>query len=540
MPRGKRCVISAWTLDAASSPAAWRLRVRPLCAFREVDALTMANADANMSLRREDCLSAIAPYPGCPEMFFHAGRAEVKAEGCWYYRFQHPWDVALGREGTEDLFSPCELTYSLAPGQGVALVAGTEKVTDDPERLEANERDRRAAVGLPDMGNDPTAHALARAAEAFIVRTADGHARILATYPEPMEDLRSALLALPGILLCTRKLEEAKSLLTWGMAALVGEGSAASRLCGAMDDTPLWLIRAGELYVDHSRDWDFLRDELSPGCEALAQRYIENRSPSGYRLAPDGLLTSGEDPQPLTWMNAKMEDWAVTPRAGKPVEVNALWHHALGLLARWAGRRGRAEQAERLASLRELCGRSFRHRFWNEAENCLFDVVDVPEGGASAPADAAIRPNQLFAVSLPSDLLERRQAAGVLSGVENRLLAPCGLRTLSLEDMAFRPRYAGGVVERAAARHQGAIHPWLIGAYVDAIFRVHGRTPRAYARAEVCLEPLLREHLREACVGQISELFHGASPHTPQGAFAHAPAVGEIIRAYAEIKGRMP
>jgi predicted glycogen debranching enzyme len=233
-------------------------------------------------------------------------------------------------------------------------------------------------------------------------------------------------------------------------------------------------------------------------------------------------------------MNARADDWAATPRLGKPVEVNALWHHALGLLSRWARRR-QSESGQRFSDLRDLCGRSFRHRFWNAAEACLYDLVDPPDG---PPADPAVRPNQIWAVALPSDLLDRSQATAVLDRVEKRLLTSHGLRTLSLEDRAFRPRYGGGPLERAAARHQGSVCPWLLGAYVDAIFRVHGRTPRAHARAEVCLQVLLGEHLAEAGIGQISELFHGASPHLPQGAIAHAPAVAEILHAYAEIKGR--
>jgi glycogen debranching enzyme len=166
-------------------------------------------------------------------------------------------------------------------------------------------------------------------------------------------------------------------------------------------------------------------------------------------------------------------------------------------------------------------------------ENCLYDVID-----SHGACDASIRPNQLFALSLTNDLLERQQAAGVLSVVEKRLLTPMGLRTLSLEDKAFQPKVAGSAVERAGAGHQGSIYPWLMGAYVDAIFRVHGRTSRAYARAEVSLEPLLREHLRDGCLNHISEFFNGASPHTPHGAIAHAPALGELLRAYVEVKGR--
>ena len=531
MPYGQRCVVCAWQLESPDSAADWRLIVRPLFAYREADALTHANDTVNMSVGGEAGLLSIRPYEGCPEVFLACGDAEVHARGDWYYGFHHPWDVALGREAEEDLFSPCELVFHVAAGPGAALVAGTEKPSESLQDLEKNERQRRASLTLPDLEDDPIASVLAGAADNFVVETSEREPEVLTAFPQPGGGLRQALLAVPGILLCTRRLQEARSLI----------GTMLHRVLEAppeetLGDEPLWLIRAGQQYVDHSRDWQFLREELAPAAEALAERYIGGEFRGGYRLAPDGLLCSEGSHGALTWMNARTDDWVVTPRTGKPVEVNALWHHALGLLSRWSRRRERPEAERRFNDLRDLCGRSFRHRFWNESEGCLFDVVDT---GAAGAVDRSIRPNQLFAVSLPTDLLDRRMAEGVLAIVERRLLTPCGLRTLSLEDRAFQPRYGCGPVEQAAARHQGSIFPWLIGAYVDAVFRVHGRTPRAYGRAEACLDHLLKEHLSEGCTGQISELFNGAAPHTAQGAFAHAPAVAELIRSYVEVKGRV-
>jgi predicted glycogen debranching enzyme len=543
MPHGRRCVVNSWTLDAASVRR--RLKVRPLCAFRDADALTLSNDRADLSLHTDAGSVSIAPYPGCPRMFLQFGRAEVKADGIWYYRFQHPWDIALGLEGVEDLFSPCEFALDLMPGQTVSLVAGIEPMTDPPEILEVRERQRRAALRIPDLESDPVACILARTAGAFVASDAGVHARIVTGYPGPRADPRMALIALPGILLCTRRLAEARDMLDGALTTLAASNA------NAPGDEPLWFIRAAELYLDHSRDWDFLRERLQPGCESLVRRYFENSSQDGFRLAADGLLASSNPGRALTWMDATLGDWPVTPRVGKPVEVNALWHHALGLLARWAARRpahrslggggNEPQQTRQFTALRELAGRSFRERFWNAAEQCLYDVIDTPslrqDSGQAGSADSCIRPNQIFAVSLSGDLLERRQAAGVLAAFEKRLLAPPGPRTLSLEDKSFQPKYAGSASERAAARHQGSIFPWLLGAYVDAVFRVHGRTSRAGARAAVCLQTLLKEHLGEGCIGQISELFQGAAPHTPQGAFADAAAVGEILRAHIEIGG---
>lgn len=528
MPHGRRCVVNTWTLDAACAPGGWRLRVRPLLAYRDANALTRSNPHVNMTFSREGAGGRLLPYAGCPDFHLFAPGAAMTGKGEWYYRFQHAWDVALGLEAVEDLFTPCELVYDLAPGRAVALVMGVEPVTEEPAALEAQEWTRRLA-GLPDMKDDAVATALVRAADRFVGRDAAGRARVITTYPEPTQELRGALIALPGALLVARRLREARDFLNGALDTLLARP--------APGDEPLWFLRAAESYIDHSRDWDFLRDRLFPGGEALAQRYIENLSANGFRLMPDGLLSSESDARPLTWMDAQADDWVVTPRAGKPVEVNALWHHALGLLARWAGRRDAAESVQRYGGLRELAARSFRQRFWNEPAKCLYDVVDPP--GMAGQAEASIRPNQILAVALSQDLLDRAQAAGVLAAVEKKLLTPFGLRTLALEDPAFQERYAGSPVERAAARHQGSIYPWMMGLFVDAVFRVHGRTTRAYARAEVCLEPLLREHLRDHCLGQVAEFFNGAAPHTPHGAFAHAPATAELLRAYVEVKGRL-
>jgi len=531
MPHDLRCAVCVWALDAGSSPGPWTLRVRPLLAYRDIDSLTRANDDVDMSLRGAGGTFSVAPYSGCPEMFFHCGNASVRPTRDWYFRFLHPWDIALGRDGEEDLFSPCEMTWQLAPGESVALAAGMDRETDGIVALEERERRRREALSLPGLDDDPCGRVLAQAADAFVWHSAVGEVRIVASYPDASADLRAALVAFPGLLLATRRLEEARAFVSSALRRLSARSGDA-----AMDDAPLWFVRAGELYVDHSRDWDFLRDELTPGCVALLRRYTDNESDSGFRMAPDALLCSARPSEAPTWMDARVDGRPLTPRAGKPVEVNALWHHALSLAARWLRRGEGSDQVQRFSRLRDLCARSFRHRFWNESESCLYDVVDPVGGPQGSGADLSFRPNQLLAVALPSDLLDRRQATGVLSFVEKRLLTPHGLRSLSLEDRAFRPTFGGNAMERAAARHQGAVFPWLMGAYIDAVFRVYGRTARAYAQAETCIEALLTDHLRDACVGQVSELFNGAAPHAPRGAFAHAPATAELLRSYVEVK----
>lgn len=525
MPAGRRCVMAVWQLDAASALGDWRLKIRPLFAYRDVGALTHANLDANMALRELSGGFAVVPYAGCPQMSVRCPGAAIRYDPLWYYRFRHAEDAALGRESDEDFFTPCEMTYEVSSGQMRWMIAGIEPTGDaaesDPGAIESGERLRREGLLSPGAGNDPVSRILVRAAEAFCVRSpgAEGTAGIVVGYPDAPHDLRAGLVALPGILLIARRLAEAKSYLADSLGKLLARPS--------LGDEALWFIRAAELYTDHSRDWEFLRAGLAPGCLTLTERLACEKPESGLLLDADGLLLCA-GAAPMTWMNAVAAGAAVTPRAGKAVEINALWHHALGLVARWATRLGREDAAQRWSAVRELCGRSFRRRFWNAERGCLFDVVDTPAGN-----DPAIRPNQLLAVALPADLLDRAQANAVLEIVEKRLLAPGGLRTLSLEEPSFVP---GGPDE--SMRHQGSVHAWLVGFYADAVFRVHGRTPRAYARVATALEWLTREHLAQGCIGQVGERFDGAAPHEPRGLVAHAPAVGEIMRAWGEVMGR--
>jgi glycogen debranching enzyme len=520
MPRGRRFVVDCWALDAAAATG-WSLKLRPLFAYRDAESLTSANLDCNMALRGGEGFFAMTPYAGCPEFMARYPGGRMRFDPVWYFKFRHALDVAAGRPADEDFFTPCEIAFDLKPGATVFLAGGCEDPGEEAGGAVAREIERRRGLSLPGLERDGISAALAWGAECFLDEDAARGPRLAAKRlgGEAAAGEREMLIALPGLLLHTRRTGEARACLCGALARLAQGGGEG--------DEALWFMRAAEQYIDHSRDWEFLRGELAPGCDALAQRLIEGVG--GYRMAADGLLCGGGD-RPLTWMNAVAEGRAVTPRAGKPVEVNALWHHALGLLARWAGRRNLTEAAQRYATLQELCGRSFRQRFWNEAERCLYDVVDTPSGAL----DAAVRPNQLWAVALPTDLLDRAQAAGALGAVERRLLTPAGLRTLPVEDKAFVPSGEGRDLARAA--HQGAVHPWLMGVYVDALFRVHGRTSRGYARAETALEALLSTHLREGCVGQVTERFDGAAPHAARGAAAHAAGLGELARAYVETK----
>jgi len=239
----------------------------------------------------------------------------------------------------------------------------------------------------------------------------------------------------------------------------------------------------------------------------------------------DGLLRAGEDGVQLTWMDAKVGDWVVTARTGKPVEINALWFNALAIMRDFAQQLGDAEAAREYGSASERVARSFNERFWYADGGYLYDVVDTPGGD-----DASLRPNQLFAISLRHPLLENGRAKAVLDKCVQELWTPVGLRSLAPTDPGYVPHYGGSPYERDAAYHQGTVWSWLLGPLAIAHYRIYDDAPAARALLDG-----VAAHLRDACVGQVSEIFDAEAPFAPRGCFAQAWGVAETLRAWSEI-----
>ena len=265
--------------------------------------------------------------------------------------------------------------------------------------------------------------------------------------------------------------------------------------------------------------------ELYPILLHIVEAHLKG---TRYRIHvdTDGLLYAGEPGVQLTWMDAKIGDWVVTPRIGKPVEINALWYRALVTMESFAALQGDDLAQRRFAALAGNALRSFRRRYWSRERGYLADVVDGP-GGA---ADYSLRPNQIFAVSLDAGLLEREQARAVVDTCARELWTPVGLRSLAPKEQGYAARYAGGPRERDAVYHQGTVWSWLLGPFAIA----HWNTYRDAGAARAMLEGIA-PHLRQACIGQVSEIFDGDSPHRPEGCVAQAWSVAEVLRAWRTI-----
>jgi predicted glycogen debranching enzyme len=347
---------------------------------------------------------------------------------------------------------------------------------------------------------------------------------------------RDTFISLPGLCLVTGRLDVGWQIIA-SFASHVSEGMVPNRFPDTGEqpeyntiDASLWFIHAIDLYRAASQDEARVRETAWPAVKQILNGYRRGTR-YGIRMDEDGLITGGVPGAQLTWMDAKVGDWVVTPRYGKPVEIQALWVRALEVGETLARQFGEADYADRCQNDRSIAIASFRNRFWYEQGGYLYDVIDGPEGN-----DASLRPNQLYAISLVDELVPLDKAQQILRLVEKQLLTPVGLRTLSPQDPRYRGRYEGSVLERDGAYHQGTVWPFLLGTFVTAWIKVHGTKAAALKQARGFLTGI-GAHLKEACLGQVSEIFDAEAPHHPRGCYAQAWSVAEPLRALVEDLG---
>jgi predicted glycogen debranching enzyme len=491
------------------------LAVRPLLSGRDYHALHHENPAFRFDADVRDDRIVWRPYAGVPAIVARGNGRYAHAPE-WYRRFRYAAETARGLDDTEDLASPGVLRFDLARGEAtLVLAAEGHEPPGDVEALRTAERARRSR--FPSR--------LHRAGDAYLVRRGGGKT-IVAGYPWFTDWGRDTFIALRGLCLATDRLDEARAiLLEW--AGAVSEGMLPNRFPDRGEAPEFNAVDAALWYVVAVHD--FLQAAPSAGAEdrrrlaAAIESILAGFAAGtrfGIRADSDGLLAAGVPGVQLTWMDAKIGDWVVTPRIGKPVEVQALWLNALAI---------GSVTSERWAALYARACAAFAARFWDETRGSLHDVVDVDHRPGTH--DATFRPNQIFAVGgLPFALFEGTRARRIVDAVEERLVTPLGLRSLAPDEPGYRPRYAGGVRERDGAYHQGTVWPWLMGAFVDAWVRVRGATPEAKREARVrFLEPLLA-HLDDAGLGHLPEVADGDPPHTPGGCPFQAWSVGEALR----------
>ncbi len=557
---GQNTVVLCYTLLGGGSPV--EMEIRPLYALRTIHELMFQWSGKLVVQDKGPRHHRISATARTPEVFF-AHDGEYEDQPYWYLNTIYRREKERGYGGLEDLWSPGIIRSTLNPGQSLHFVCSIDPIDFDQTVIAAARQYSRPALsaGLagcapqadalplrlslvpeetPTPGTstdtaaptvaDATLETLLHAAQQFVVRDPQGRTSLIATYPWPSPDVRTALSSLTGLLLVPGKLAEAQSLLQHvfdhvkdGLTPSDFPENGSAPVYHAADNS-LWLIKAADNYLRYSGDDATLLTRWLDASLAILQTY---RRGAGLGISVDarGLISSTMPGTGTSWMDAAIDGWVITPRPGQPVELNALWHNALCTVANWCDRAGRADVADDLRAQARQAKISFNASFWNEAANCCFDVL---EGHGRDPS---IRPNQLLASALPHPILADEFESAVLATVRQHLLTPVGLRTLSPDDPAYQGHYGGNVIARDRAYHNGTAYPFLLGWYAKALLRVEGNSPATREQIRTLLLPCLA-HLAET--GQLCELFDGNAPHAPGGAMASARNVGELLRCYVE------
>lgn len=517
VPHGLSAVALRWRIIEQPRSQA-RLRVRSFFSGRDYHSLHHESPSFRFEPMQLGSTCLWQPYPGVPGIIAESN-GQYRHDPLWYRQFSYSEEKTRGLDHLEDLAAPGEWSWQLKQGMDATLIFAADDSVGissclDYVALSKHELARRSAFTTP----------LHCAADAYIVQRGQGRT-IIAGYPWFTDWGRDTFIALRGLCLATKRFDDARnSLLSW--AGCVSEGMLPNRFPDngkALEynsvDASLWYIIAVHDYFQAVKATGQERATLLQAVEQILDGYSKGTR-HGIRMDQDGLLAAGERGVQLTWMDAKVGDWVVTPRIGKPVEVNALWLNALWFAGQFN---------QRWLQHFERGMRSFQDRFWNEEKQCLYDVIDVNH--QLGQVDGSLRPNQMLAVGgLPLPIITGERARQIVATVEEHLLTPLGLRSLAPNDPHYVPRYEGGVLERDGGYHQGTVWPWLLGPFVEAWVRVHGNTKEARKKGrQKYLSPLM-EHLKCAGLGHVSEIADAQPPHQPRGCPFQAWSLSELIR----------
>jgi len=469
---------------------------------------------------------------GKPVPSTSSGQALSRAEGS--QMANRKWQIANGnnrfatgdiRQAISDLHSHQNTVITTAKAKDerfrlLCLAADQFIVTRDPSPVTLRKIPNDGATSDPSSKSE------------LLRRTDEQRVTVLAGFPWFADWGRDAFIALPGLLLSTSRFDKAKSVLTT-FAQATDEGMIPNRFDDRSNtayfnsvDASLWFINAAFQYLNATGDSKTFMQELLPVIRWIIDSY-QKGTRFGIHADTDGLITAGDNDTQLTWMDAKYDGVAFTPRCGKAVEVNALWYNALCLITQfYVGRN--EENVKSYKSMAQIVADSFCEIFWNEALGYLNDHI-LSDGSV----DTSLRPNQIFAVSLPfSPPLTLPQQKSIVDIVRKELLTPYGLRTLNVQHSDFKRTYTGPQQRRDEAYHQGTVWPYLIGPFVEAYLKVNEYSRKSKKKAAEFIEPLMKHLTEDGCLGQIGEIFDGDNPHKPRGCIAQAWSVAELLRAY--------
>ena len=537
MIHGENTVVILY--DVAKAENTFTLELLPLMAAKGYHSLTHESSQMHWNAHFNNGIFHNQP-DGKTNVFIQVPGSSYRHEPKWFNNFKYRVDQYRGQEFLEDLFNHGTFTVRLSQGDTLGVIISTENPEGrDAHDLFSRENMRRKLLISNQPENDIIKQ-LVLAADQFIVKRTiptdpsrdnvsnTGESRtIIAGYHWFTDWARDTMISLPGLCLSTGRFEDAKNIIN-AFAKNVSMGMLPNRFLEKGEqpeynnvDGTIWYFIAVYKYLQATGDKDFILNEILPVLKDIIDWHFKGTR-YNIKVDADGLLFAGERGQQLTWMDARIGDWVVTPRMGKPVEVQALWYNALRIFSELLNLNDQAHDAATVKVNAEKVKENFNRQFWFEKGDFLYDIID--ENGHPDPT---LRPNQLFAISLPFALIEGEKAEAILQVVEEKLYTPVGLRSLPGDDKYYVPAYGGDQWHRDSSYHQGTVWSWLLGPYVDALIKVQGT--RGKEQAKKIIENF-RYHLDEGCIGSVSEIFDADPPHHPRGCVAQAWGVAEMLR----------
>lgn len=491
-----------------------------------------------MSFYRKFDKDVLILRPSCYDIDIRLYSSDGKfteLDDTWFYNMDYAVERERGLSSTEDHYIPGYYDVEIKPLEEkcITFVATVEKSINHRDGQKIIEKEKKRLKKLIDKAGykDELAKRLVLAADSFIVHRESTNAKtIIAGYPWFTDWGRDTMIALTGLTLSTRRFEDAKEIL-YTFSKYVKDGLIPNMFPDAGHEPPyntvdaaLWYFEAVNKYVKYTHDYKFIKENIYKGLKEIIEFYSKGTH-FNIKADEDCLITAGDEHTQLTWMDAKVGDWVVTPRHGKAVEINALWYNALKVMSQLS--KHFKEDYTLYDEMAEKVKKSFVDSFWNKDKKCLYDCL------TESYKDDKVRPNQILAVSLSYPIIEGEKAKSVVDTVLKELYTAYGLRSLSPKEKEYVGVYVGDQYRRDGAYHQGTVWTWPLGHFITAYLKVNNYSPEAKKMALRFIEPF-KDHLEDACLGSISEIFDGNEPLIPRGCFAQAWSVAEILRAYVE------
>ncbi len=514
---------------------AFQLRLNPMFVHRDYHGLYREDASHDFWCKRDEGRCAVYAYFGAQPVFWAFSKGEFREERFWFKNLQYAREQERGLDFEEDYCSIGHVTTVLKPGESVFLTFSTDEkmVQQDPEALKRKELDRLESL-VQGVANHPFLSDLMVAGDQFLVKRGDDAYTLIAGYPWFTDWGRDTMIAMRGLTIATGKQAISKSILETFLRHVNG-GMLPNRFPDQGEtpeyntiDATLWLFVALYEYYQKFHDIEFIERCFGQLTDIMEHHLSGTRF--NIKATEEGFLSGGEGLAQLTWMDARIGDYVVTPRHGCPVEIQALWYNALRIYQYFAGTL--QQPYERFAAVAERLFQNFPKYFVRQGGG-LNDVVTWQKG--TFVADPSIRPNQIYAVSLPFSLLSAEQEKAVLQEVKEHLLTDFGLRTRAPEHPDFRPVYNGGPWERDTAYHQGTVWPFLLGEYITAYMKVNNWSEAALKESQNLLNPLKKHFYQHDCAFGISEIFDGKIPRGGKGAVHQAWSVGAVLKTLIDL-----